>query len=113
MINRTLASYVLGGLLCVGVAGGIAYAALPDAAPDARDAAALADMKVTLTQAIATAEQKLGGRAVGADVSRQAGVTQIAVEVVGPQGARTVTVDARTGQITAMAAAGADGETND
>lgn len=101
----------LAALFAVGAAGGIAYA--KDSGQDAQDTAALAGMKVTLQQAIATAEQQAGGRAVGADMSQERGATRIAVEVVGPQGVKTVLVDAQTGQVTATRDGGQDGEDND
>lgn len=96
-------------LLATGAAGGVAWAQ----DQDGRDAAALAGMKVTLLQAIATAEGQAGGRAVGADVSQQDGATRILVEVAGPQGVRTVHVDGVTGQVTATRDGGADHEDND
>ena len=94
MLPATLAAVV-----AVGAAGGIARAQSRD--QDSRDAAALAGMRVTLQQAIATAESQAGGRAVGADVSQEQGATRISVEVAGPQGVKTVLVDGATGQVTA------------
>ncbi len=91
--------------------GGIAQAQSHD--QDSRDTAAAAGMKVTLQQAIATAEGKGGGRAVGADISRQGGATRISVEIAGPQGVKTVMVDGQTGQVTETRDGGGDGETND
>lgn len=65
------------------------------------DAAALVNAKVTLQQAIATAEQQAGGKAVGAGVDNENGIVRIAVEVAGSQGMRTVLVDPQSGQVTA------------
>ena len=79
-IKRTL-PIALAVVAAIGAAG-VAQAQSRD--QDSRDAAALAGMKVTLQQAIATAEGQAGGRAVGADVSQERGVTHISVEVVGP-----------------------------
>ena len=73
---------------------------------DSRDIAALDGMKITLQQAIATAEQQAGGRAVSADVKQENGGTRIVVEVAGTGGVKTVLVDARSGAVTA--AHGAD-----
>jgi len=103
-IKRILPA-ALAAALAIGAAGGIAKAQ----DRDGRDAAALAGMKVTLQQAIATAEGQAGGRAVGADVSQEGGVTRISVEVAGPQGVKTVLVDGATGQVTATR----DGDTED
>ena len=110
---KRIAPFALAGLLAVGAAGGIANAKDQDHDQDGRDTAALAGMKVTLAQAIATAEQQAGGRAVGADVSREKGATRIAVEVAGPQGVKTVLVDPQTGQVTATHDGGQDDEDND
>ena len=66
-----------------------------------RDAKALQGAKITLVEAIATAEQQAGGRAVSADIEQERGLTLIEVEVAGPQGVRTIMVDAQTGQVTA------------
>ena len=71
--------------------------------------AALAATKVTLQQAIATAEQQANGRAVSADIEQERGVTQIEVKVASPQGVKTVVVDAQSGQVTA-ARAGEQGD---
>ncbi len=90
--------------LAIGAAGGMAQAQ----DRDGRDATALAGMKVTLQQAITTAEGQTGGRAVGADVSQEGGVTRIQVEVAGPQGVKTVLVDGATGQVTATRDGGAE-----
>lgn len=108
MNTKRIAPLALAALLAVGAAGGIAHAKDQDGNQDRRDAAALVSMKVTLQQAITTAEQQAGGQAVGADVSRERGAVQIAVEVAGPQGVKTVLVDAQTGQVTATHAGGQD-----
>lgn len=109
-IKRTL-PVAFAALLAVGAASGTALAQNRD--QDSRDIAALATMKVTLQQAIATAESQAGGRAVGADVSQQGGATRISVEVASPQGVKTVMVDGATGQVTATRDGGGDNEDND
>ncbi len=106
-IKRTLPI----ALAAVAAIGGGAWA--QGRGEDSRDAAALAGMRVTLQQAIATAEGQAGGRAVGADVSQQGGATRISVEVAGPQGVKTVMVDGATGQVTATRDSGGDNEDND
>ena len=111
MNTKHIATLALAALLATSAAGGGAFA--KDRDQDGRDAAAFAGMKVTLTQAIATAEQQVGGRAVGADVSQERGANRIAVEVAGPQGVKTVLVDAQTGQVTATHDGDQDGEDDD
>lgn len=103
----------LAALVLVSTTIGFAQAQDRENNQDRRDTAALATMKVTLPQAIATAEQQVGGQAVGADVSQERGTVRIAVEVAGPQGVKTVLVDAQTGQVTATHSGGQDGEDND
>lgn len=110
MNTERIVPLALAALLAAGAVGGVARAEDRDRNEDRRDAAALAGIKVTLQQAIATAEQQAGGRAVGADVSREQGATRIAVEIAGPQGVKTVLVDAQTGQVTAAHDGGRDGE---
>ena len=107
MTNKHV-SAVFAALLAVGglAAGGIAaseaaFAATEVNGQDKQDTAALAGMKITLQQAIAAAEQQSGGRAVSADVSLENGATRVAVEVTGPQGAKTLLVDGQTAQVTA------------
>ena len=104
IVSSTLATLLVLGSL------GIAQAKSGE--QDGRDAAALAGTKVSLTQAIAAAEQQGGGKAVGADISQEGGVVRIAVEVAGPQGVRTMLVDGQTGQVS-PAPAGQDAEDND
>lgn len=101
----------LAALLGLGAAGGVAHAS--DRDQDQRDTAALAHMKVTLTQAIAAAEQQMGGKAVGADVVQEDGATRIAVELAGQQGVKTALVDAQSGKVTATHDGGQDHEDND
>jgi uncharacterized membrane protein YkoI len=110
---KRIAPFALAALLAVGAAGGIAYAESRDGGQDGRDIAALSTMKVTLPQAIAAAEQQSGGRAVSADIQHQHGTAAIAVEVAGPQGVKTVLVDAQSGLVTATQGSGDDGEDND
>ena len=79
---------------------GLMLAAAAAAATGGRDpeAAAVDTMRVSLTQAIATAEQHTGGTAYDAGVDADKGTT-IVVETNGPKGAQTVTVDANSGKI--------------
>ena len=71
-----------------------------------REAAAMQGAKVSLTQAIATAEQQTGGGAYDAGVDVKGGQTRIAVETNGPKGVQTVTIDAQSGQVVGTHAGG-------
>ena len=98
--------WLLAGAFVIGLAG----TARAESNEDRSDAAALAAAKVSLSQAIATAEQSAGGKAIGADVDNQNGVARIAVEVAGGQGVRTVLIDPQTGKVVATRVTGAEHE---
>jgi uncharacterized membrane protein YkoI len=109
MNARRLAPIALAALLAVGTTGGVALANNHN---DEGNAAALANAKVTLVQAIATAEQQAGGRAVGTGVDNENGRVTIAVEVAAKGGVHTVLIDPATGLVAATRAGG-DHEGND
>jgi uncharacterized membrane protein YkoI len=89
---KTLTTLALAGLLA-------ACGALAAEKGELREETALQNAKVTLPQAIATAEQQTGGRAYEAGVDLKHGEPRIAVETNGPKGVQTVFVDAQTGQV--------------
>jgi len=95
----------LAGLLIAGTLAGTALAAGSD---ENQEATALQNAKVTLTQAIATAEQQTGGKAFDAGVDIKDAQTRIAVETNGPKGVQTVTVDAQSGHVGTHAGVQAD-----
>ena len=95
MNTKTLAVPALAGLIAAGCLGGTAFAG----GDEQQEATALQGAKVTLSQAIATAEQRTGGKAYDAGVDVKGGVTRIAVETNGPKGIQTVMVDAQSGQV--------------
>lgn len=82
--------------LTVAASVGAALAANND---ERQEAIALRSSKITLCQAIATAEQQTGGRAYDAGADIKNGSTRIAVETNGARGVQTVTVDAQSGQV--------------
>ena len=96
--NRILPA-ALAAVIITAAGSGIAFA--EERGERGHDAAALANAKVTLQQAITTAEQQANGRAVSADLTQDRGNPTIEVEVAGPQGVKTVHVDAQSGQVTA------------
>lgn len=109
--NKHILPAALAALVATGAAGGFAFA--EERGDAGQDAAALADAKVTLQQAIATAEQQANGRAVGADIKHERGTARIEVGVTGPQGVETVLVDAQTGRVTATYDGDRDNEDDD
>lgn len=97
-------------ILATGTAGGALLAHAGES--ERSDAAALANAKVTLSQAIAAAERQTGGHAIGAGLENQNGVVSISVDVARKQGVETVLVDPQTGQVATIRPAddGHDGE---
>lgn len=100
MNTRRIPAIALVGLLAV---GGTAFAAKQESNPEA---AALRGAKVSLSQAIGTAEQQTGGHAYDAGIHVKGGRTRIAVETDGPRGIVTVTVDAQSGEVVGTHAGG-------
>ncbi len=110
MIARKYVPLALAAALAASASG----AAFAEERADEGDAAALANAKVSLSQAIATAEQQAGGKAVEAGVDDENGTVRIAVRVASNQGVRTVLVDPQSGQVTGTKADGDhDGEDSD
>lgn len=100
MNTRRIPALALAGLLAI---GGTAFAAKQE---NNTEAAAMRDAKVSLSQAIGTAEQQTGGHAYDAGVHVKGGRTRIAVETEGPRGIVTVTVDAQSGAVIGTHAGG-------
>ncbi len=93
----------MAALLMTATIGGSALAADRDGD---REAAALQGAKVSLTQAIAMAEQQTGGQAFDAGVDTRGGQTRIVVETNGPGGIHTVSVDPQSGGVVGTHAGG-------
>jgi len=103
MNTKLIASLALAGMVTAGALSGPAFAAGGD---ENREANALQGAKVSLAQAIASAEQQTGGRAYDAGVDVKGGQTRIVVETNGPKGVQTVAIDAQSGQVVASHAGG-------
>lgn len=103
--NRKM-GYAVATLMVLGMAGAVQAKDVKN--EDAKDAASLQAMKISLSQAIATAEQQGGGKAVGADIVFQGNASHVAVEVVAAGVTKTLTVDGQTGQVTGTTAGGKD-----
>ena len=67
-----------------------------------REETALQGTGLTLSQAIATAEQQTGGKAYDASVDVEHGKRRIAVETTGPQGRQTVMIGVPSGKVIAV-----------
>ena len=97
MNTKTLAPLALAGLIASGSLTGTALAA--NGSDEQQEATALDGAKITLSQAIAIAEQQTRGRAYDAGVDLKSGAARIAVETNGAKGVQTVIVDARSGKV--------------
>ncbi|MDQ2803563.1 MAG: PepSY domain-containing protein [Pseudomonadota bacterium] len=102
-MKTKLTTIALAGLLATGALAGTARAASND---ENREATALQSARVTLSQAIAVAEQQTGGKAFDAGVDTKSAQTRIAVETNGAKGIQTVTVDAESGRVVGTHAGG-------
>jgi len=102
-MNTKLISLALAGMVAAGALSGAAFA---NGSDEDREATALQGAKVSLTQAIASAEQQTGGHAYDAGVDISGGQTRIVVETNGPKGVQTVAIDAQSGQVVASHAGG-------
>ena len=95
-----LATAIAAAMLVMSHAGsGVSAAQNNNELHEGNVSTALASAKTTLTQAIATAEQRTGGKAYDAGVDVEHGKSHVvAVETNGPKGVQTVIVDAQSGQ---------------
>ena len=102
MIIEYSAAIALAGVLILGTAE-------PTFAVDngeAQEESALLGTKLTLSQAIAAAEQQTGGKAFDAGVDVDHGKPRVIVETNGAKGVQTVVLDAESGQIIGSHAGG-------
>jgi hypothetical protein len=98
---------ILAGVIVLGLAGpGLAGPSAAANSDESREETALLGAKITLSQAIATAEQNTGGKAFDAGVDVAKGKPRIIVETNGPKGVLTVIVDAQSGEIMGSHAGG-------
>ncbi|QQS54375.1 MAG: PepSY domain-containing protein [Candidatus Competibacteraceae bacterium] len=101
-MNRKIYLVVIAALSTAAV--GSAYAA----ESAGNDALAIADAKISLTQAVAAAEQHVGGKASRAEYEHEKGQSVFEVEVVKGQSVMDVKVDPTSGQVIASAGDKAD-----
>jgi uncharacterized membrane protein YkoI len=90
------------GLAAVSLAG----AAFAAESGELAEQDVLAKGKITLSQAIATAEGHTGGKAYDAGVQVEQGKPRLAIETNGPNGVQTVIIDADTGRVVGTHAGG-------
>lgn len=99
MVRRKLLTAALAGVIVSGaIAGSVAaYARNNEQATD--EAAIMANAKITMTQAIAAAEQQAGGKAVGTGIEDQDGTVYFEVQVIKDGARQEVLVDPQTGKV--------------
>ena len=103
MFRKKLIPVAMATVIALGTAAGLASAGTND---NAQEMAALSSAKTSLNQAIATAEQKVGGKAINGGLNNENGVMTYAVEVVDKGNTvQTVLVDLNTGGIVKVAPA--------
>ena len=97
--NKILAA-IMAGVIATGSAGaaGLAYAKESRDTPT-NEASIMANSKVTMAQAIATAEQQVGGTAVGTGIEDQDGNVFFEVEVLKGNTTHKVLIDTQTGKV--------------
>lgn len=75
-----------------------------------KDVAAMLQAKVTLAEAIATAEKEAGGKAINAGVDNENGTIFIGVAVAKGEKVQKVLIDPQTGKVVKITAKDEDGE---
>ncbi len=109
-MNKTH-SIILGALAATVLA--IGAQAAENGRVERDDAAALAQAKVSISQAISVAEQHANGKAARAELEDENGKMVYGVEVVGAGKTTDVKVDINTGQVLSAKADQADHEGNE
>jgi len=96
--NRLLAAIVAGTLASAAISGSVAtYARDRDKPTD--EAAIMANAKISMAQAIATAEQQVGGKAVGTGIEDEDGTVYFEVEVLKDGKRQKVLIDPQNGNV--------------
>lgn len=99
MLRTKLMIAILAGTLASGAIGGsvAAYAKNRDAPTD--EAAVMANAKVSMAEAMATAEQAVGGKAVGSGIEDQDGTVYLEVQVLKGGTRHKVLIDPQSGKV--------------
>lgn len=111
MTRTKILSLAVAGVFAAGTLATAGTAFAKDRDEKTNEAAIMANAKVTMAQAIATAEQQVGGKAVGSGIEDQNGTVAFEIAVLKDGQTHKVLVDPQTGQI--VKAAIADNEQNE
>jgi uncharacterized membrane protein YkoI len=106
---------VIPGVAAIAIGVGVAGCAFADTDKHGLDddAKAMLAAKVTLTDAIATAEREAGGKAIDAGMDDQDGTLFIAVSVAQGEKIQKVLIDPQTGKVAKIGAKDDDEEDGD
>lgn len=104
MLRSKLLPAAMAAALALGSTAGIAFAANNNHGrsgepEEAQEAAAVINAKTSLAQAIASAEQQTGGKAIETGLENQDGVMLFEIEIAKGNTVQTVLVDSRTGKV--------------
>ena len=99
MIRKNLLTAALAGVIACGAIGGTVAASARNGDNMTDEATVMANAKIGMAQAIATAEQQVGGKAVGTGIEDQDGTVYFEVQVVKDGARQKVLVDPQTGKI--------------
>jgi len=110
MTNNTFHTAFM-AILVIGLIGAGAASAAQgnDGQDDAVEFAKLGGAKVSLSEAIAAAEQKFGGKAVNAALDNEQTTPTFEIELMSASGSQTVSVDGQTGMAKVTDDNGQDG----
>jgi uncharacterized membrane protein YkoI len=99
MIRRTLLTATLAGVIASGAIGGSIAAYARNNEQATNEATIMANAKITMAQAIAAAEQQVGGKTVGTGIEDQDGTVYFEIQVVKDGARQKVLVDPQSGKI--------------
>jgi uncharacterized membrane protein YkoI len=106
----------MAAVIALGSTAGVAYAANNKRGGEnesTQERAALASAKISLAQAIATAEKESGGKAVDAGLENENGAMAFAIEVAKDNVVQKVLIDLQTGKVLKVVAADNDDGENE
>lgn len=99
MIRRKLLTASVASVIASGAIGGSVAAHAKNNERPTDEAAIMANAKITMTEAIASAEQQAGGKAVGTGIEDQDGTVYFEVQVLKDGARQKVLVDPQTGKV--------------
>jgi hypothetical protein len=109
MFRKRLIPIALATAVVLGGTVGAVYAGSDN---NAKELTALQNAKISLVQAITGAEQKSGGKAIGAGLNNENGAMTYGVEVRKGNTVETVLVDLNSGDVVKVLPADSDAEGN-